>query len=197
MSRLKRRLLWVSVAGIAGVALVAPLGCGGESQFSPVTFEHRGVRTYHIPYTDVRLWSTPGEPYRKRIVQFWIDEGYLKPETSPTERWDVITGWVSAPGWRLSRSGSAKSFWYHAGCQDGEAAESWIHWSRRHPELAADLWPRVVGLLQQAAHRPGRSAWYAAAAVLMDSVQQVEDAKTYRERVAEWDREWAKELATL
>src|SRR6476619_4104291 len=99
MKSLRRKLLWFSVVGIVCLMLVLLLGRGGESQFSPVTFELRGVRTYHIPYTDRQIWSIPGEPHRPRIVQFWMEEGYLKPDAGPTDQWDLITGWVSAPGW--------------------------------------------------------------------------------------------------
>jgi hypothetical protein len=151
------------------------------------------VRTYYIPYTDVRLWTIPREPYRKRIVQFWIDEGYLKPETGPTDRWDMITGDV---GWQQrTSSGNAKSFWRVSGCASDEQAEEWIAWSRRHPELAADLWPRVVGYLQKAAQSGQPGNCYGVAGLLMATVQQSEDATTYHERVAEWRKQFADEIA--
>ena len=188
MKRVRRVLLWLSVLGLAGVALIATAGRGGESQFNPATLECRGVANYYVPYTFVRVWSRPGEPYRKRIAQFWLDEGYATAG-EPGGRWDTITGW--AGGW-LRVTGDAKAFWYYAGCRSDEAADEWIAWSRRHPALAADLWPRVVSLLQRA----GRSPRYAAAAELMRRVQGAEDARAYGERVALWHHKWASDLGS-
>ena len=196
MSR-RSRLLWI--AGGVGLVLllVIVLGCGSISQFSPVTFEHRGVTTFVIPYTDVRIFSIPGKPCRSRIVQFWIDEGYLKPEPGPTDRWDLICGSASAPGWRSRAMGEAKGFWYTAGCTSDEGAEEWIAWSRRHPDLAKDLWPRVVGYLQTAADVSHRGEGYFVAGALMDYIRQAEDARTYQDRVGKWRQDCAKEIATV
>jgi len=193
MSQVRRRLLWFTGGSTLLALLVLPLGCGSLSQFSPVTFEHRGVQTWDVPYTGVRVVSIPGQPRRVRIVQFWIDEGYLKPEPGPTERWDVITGEGFGRQW--SHSGSSKSFWYGCLCGNDESAEEWIAWSRRHPDLAADLWPRVVGLLQKAADLQCQSNCYFVGGALMQSVQWVEDATTYHERVAEWRKQFADEIA--
>jgi hypothetical protein len=190
VKRVRRGLLWLSILGLASVALIATAGRGGESQFNPATLECRGVADYYIPYTLVRVWSRPGEPYRPRIAQFWLEEGYARAG-EPGGRWDTVTGWG---GRWLRTTGDAKLFWYHASCASDEQAEEWIAWSRRHPDLAADLWPRVVGLLRQAGGE--RSfACYGAAAELMVRVRGAEDAKEYGERVALW-HEWTRDLGS-
>src|SRR4051794_33467669 len=66
---------------------------GGEAQFSPDSFESRGVTTFSIPSTNLTLLTLPWKPYRTKIAQFWLDEGYLLPPTASARRWDVITGY--------------------------------------------------------------------------------------------------------
>jgi hypothetical protein len=197
MSRVRRRLLWFAGGTSLLLVLVLLLGFGSMSQFSPVTFEHRSVTTWHIPYTGELIFSIPSKPRRARIVQFWIGEGYLKPESGPTDRWHIITGSASAPGWRLRSSGYAKYFWWYCQCSWDEDAEQWIAWSRRHPELAADLWPRVVGYLQKAADPRMSGECYVVAGMLMHDVRQAEDAKAYHERVAKWRQDNAEFLAVV
>ena len=193
MSRVRRRFLWFAGGVILFLVFVVPLGCGSYSQFSPVTFEHRVLRTWEIPYTNVEVCSFPGTPRRYRTVQFWIDEGYLNLESGPTECWHTISG--HGTGWR--GTGHAKYFWWYCQCSWDEEAEQWIAWSRRHPELAADLWPRVVGYLQKAADSQMSGACYHVAGMLMHDVREVEDAKTYHERVAKWRQQNAEFLAEV
>src|SRR5687767_6025298 len=93
---------WAWLAVISGLALVA-LVCrrGGEGQFSPDSFEHRAVRLYYHPKDDWVVLSIPGRPYRKKIVQFWTDEGYFTDAPEGPKRWDTIIGWES---WRRHSS---------------------------------------------------------------------------------------------
>lgn len=193
MKRLRRVLLGLSAVSLVALWLVVTLGRGGQRQFCPATLEHRGVALYTVPYTGIVVWSSPYEIERLRIVQFWYDEGYAR-EGSPAERWHLITSWVS---WqRRGGSGRAKGFWYGAGCQCDEAADEWIAWSRRHPALAADLWPRVVTLLHRADTEPlAVSDPYWEAMMLVLAMRGVEDEQAYCGRLVTWERRCAEERA--
>jgi hypothetical protein len=193
VKRFRRGFLVLSALALAVVGLVVTLGAGGERQFCPATLEHRGVAIYTVPYIGIVVWSSPYEPERLRIVRFWYDEGYARAG-GPPERWHLVTSWVS---WRrFSGSGRAKMFWHMAGCQGDEDAEEWIAWSRRHPALAADLWPRVVSLLHRAGTEPVEvSDPYWEAMILMGTVRGAESEGTYRKRIATWERRCAEERA--
>ena len=176
--------LWAILFAVVGVVMLILLigGHYGESQFSPDSFETRGVSCYYIPQTNLEVLRWPGKPYRMKIVQFWIDNGYL-PETSPrAKRWDVISGWHPLP--RQIYSGSAKAFCYKAGCNTDEMADEWINWSRQHPDLADKLWPEVVSLLA----RGGYS--YTLAGLLMNGVDKTPDPKAFETAFAAY-REYA------
>lgn len=193
MKRFRRWLLVLSGLSILVVGVVVRLGAGHRWEFCPATLEHRGVTVYTVPYTNVEVWTNPGEPYRPRIVQFWYDEGYARAG-NPPGRWHVITSRVA---WnQRSGSGWARGFWHYSGCQREEVADEWIAWSRRHPALAADLWPRVVARLHRAGAEPmPDDEPYWEAAMLMLTVWGAEDEPTYRERIATWERRCAQARA--
>lgn len=188
MRRLRHGFLFVSAVALLVLWSVVILGAGGRSQFCPSPLEHRGVTVYTVPFTDIELWTSAHEPERRRIVQFWYDEGYARADGPPGE-WHEITVWTS---WmRFSGSGPAKVFWYFAGCQDGEGAEGWIAWSQRCPALAADLWPRVVHLLRQAGAGSEAAESYWEAQLLMVLVKGAKAEPDYHERLADWQRRCA------
>lgn len=157
---------------------------GGESQFSPETFEHRGVKLHHFPFTDVLIRVKPSNPYRKRIVMFWIDEGYLRDLPKHARCWDTVTGWRSGQRW--SYGGPAKAFWYRCGCQSDDGEKDWIAWSKRNPQLASKLWPKVIDFLKSATD--GRNSYvnYHLAAVLMMYVQDTQDQESYDAAYLKW-----------
>jgi hypothetical protein len=187
VKRLRRGLLGLCALSLLALWLLFTLGTGGRSEFCPATLECRGVSVYSVPYTDLVVWTHPSPPERRRIVQFWFDEGYARTVDAP-ERWHVIIAW--AP-WFRGGHGPAKVFWNWTGCGSDEVAEEWIAWSRRNPALAADLWPRVVGLLRQAGTDALPGERYNEAMLLMMYVKEVEGEPKYRERIAEWQQRCA------
>jgi hypothetical protein len=179
---LKSHRAWALAITAVAAVMVVWSGRGGEAQFSPDTFESRGVSYFYVPLTDLAVLSLPGRPYLKKIVEFWIDEGYLPDPCKEPQRWDVITGWRA---WqRYGYSGPAKLFWYRAGCRSDEAADEWIEWSRRHPAFAARVWPQVVGLLGR-----GRQSDYHLAAELMLLVVKTADPGQFEKALAAWRAE--------
>src|SRR5690349_4424283 len=105
-------LCWV--IGLSFPLIVFGCGYGGEGQFSPDSFEFRGVSTFSFPYVDRTLLSFLGDPYRQKIVQFWLDQGYLKDYLKEPKRWDMLSGHRA---WqRRSFKGEAASFWWVATC---------------------------------------------------------------------------------
>jgi hypothetical protein len=159
-----------------GLAALVVGGCGhgGESQFSPDSFEHRGVLYFWIPYTSIPVAAIPDERYQEKIVTFWIGEGYFDHVVRQAARWDTIGGWRQFD--RSSYGGAAKAFWYLATCRGDEQADEWIEWSHENPKLAARLWPDVVRLVSK-----GDGESYAHAGALMRWVHKCTDP-------AEFDR---------
>ncbi len=189
----RRRVIALSIFLISLPLCFVGCGHGGESQFSPDTYEHRGVRFLYVPGTDAIAWTWPSKPTRLRIVRFWIEEGYFTPATNASQ-WDVINVWGSSIIDRKRGSGGAKAFWYRAACNTDENAEKWIAWSRQHPKRAAIVWPRVIELLKRAGNGGDRIPDYWAAARLMTSVEDAVDDTQFDERVDEWNHEFAGQL---
>lgn len=170
-------ILFVAGAGALALIVLAWGRCG-EWQFSPDSFESRGVTCYYIPRTNVEIFRIAGTPYRPKIVQFWSDAGYLPASSLGPKHWDVVTGWHPVP--RQIYGGTAKQFWYRAGCKTDQMADEWIEWSRRHPDFADRLWPEVVGLIA----RRGNS--YALAGLLMNWVGKTPDPKAFEKAFADY-----------
>jgi hypothetical protein len=158
---------------IGVLVLILAIGGGyGENQFSPDSFENRGVSTYYIPQTNIEIFRWPGKPYREKIVQFWINEGYLAETIKRPNRWDTVSGWD--PLTKQIYGGSAKAFWYRAGCKTDETAGEWITWSNQNPKLAAQLWPEVVSLVARGGY------YYQLAARLMNLVDKTSDPMVFQ-----------------
>jgi hypothetical protein len=126
------------------------MGRSGESQFSPDTFQFRGVTYHYLVWTDSLLFTVEGAPSSAYgpLLKYWIEEGYFTPPPHPPKRWDVLTGWRS--GRKGSWHGEASGFWYTGLCYSDAEQGDWIAWSRKHPQLAKRLWPEVVRLLKEA-----------------------------------------------
>lgn len=186
--RSRKRTLVIVFSLVFTLLIIAGCGRGGEAQFSPDTMQKRGVTVYSIPYADVELFRIASPPRSPILVDYWIDQGFLiPPSNSDSIRWDVITGWRA---WeRLSFGGRAKGFWYRCSCRSDDAMNEWIDWSKRHPDLANRLWPKVIELIQR-----GDSRGYALAGDLMYTVDESESAGEFEERFAFWEKLWAEEM---
>ena len=57
---LKSRRAWALAITAVAAVMVAWSGRGGEAQFSPDTFESRGVNYFYVPHTDLAVLSLPG-----------------------------------------------------------------------------------------------------------------------------------------
>lgn len=181
----RRRRIFLVIIWVVGLSLpviVLAQGERQETQFSPDSFQHRMVRTYAIPFTDTTVLAIPKDAYNRfRIVQFWIDEGYLVGSLQKPSRWDIVGGWQSRV--RKSYKGPASEFWAWMAADSAslkvqvpqrvwtdEETDRWIAWSRRNPQLANRLWPDIVRLLAYG------GAGYRYADLLLRRVDRTEDA---------------------
>jgi hypothetical protein len=186
MARLRRLLLMLTwVAGLSLPVVVFGCGRGKESQFSPDSFELRDVTCYSLPFVDWPFLSVSSTPYRHKLVQFWIDEGYLDGKLREPTRWDHASRLWS---WSESTS-KGRAGWF------GDLAweNGWINWSRKNPRLAARLWPDIVRLLPHVSSDPDACL----CALDLMWVANTTDAEDFDETYALQRRDWAALLERL
>ena len=143
--------------GLALAAFVFTCGEVHESQFSPQTFGHRRVVYYEFPLLELRLTAGDAEEWSTPLADYLRAEGFLEPPPAFTD-WVMIKGFKwGVKGWHSS----AKSLCTSLRCYQGED-EQWIAWSKAHPELAKEVWPRVVSAVQDYDFSQASEVLYAA-----------------------------------
>jgi hypothetical protein len=68
-----------------------------------------------------------------------VAEGYWSASNTPEPRWLPTFQWNQQ--WRDGQSQFHREL--------GRRGEQWIEWSKRHPDLARALWPRVLTALRR------------------------------------------------
>ena len=101
---LKSRRAWV-VTVVAALAI--PLfGRGGEGQFSPDSFEHRGVtHFYAVPTIFIRLLNSGLTPKDLPSVRYFFSAAATMP-TDVARRWQEIFGSPIHEGYGLTETSS-------------------------------------------------------------------------------------------
>lgn len=159
---------------------------GGESEFSPSSFQHRSRQSYGIPFLNLTLISIESGPYRKKIVMYWINKGYFKHPNNEANEWDMISSWSQKEG--RPRNGPARDFWNKTGCSNDDISEEWIKWSESHPDLANQLWPKIIWLLHEAQRGNKYHVCYSLAAVLLLSINKKSDRLEFTRSFSEWEK---------
>jgi hypothetical protein len=185
MKKCRLVLGWFLVSLTFLGALIFELGGGDESQFSPESFEFRGLRHTYLPWTDIHLFTIEDPPYSKPIIGYWIEAGYLSQPANQPQRWDTITAWRTCP--KVDWRGRAKRFWYRSRCLSESEENAWIDWSRKHPPFANKLWPEVIKLLKQAGTTDPPGLYYELAGSLMMAVRESQDERTFEKAFHEWE----------
>lgn len=110
---------------------------GGRGFFCPSTLETRTQSEY-------LLWGIPvyRSHFRYRhddVTAYLIAKGYWSPQTTESDQWIPTFHWNEQ--WRDGESSLERALFWRD--------EFWSNWSEENPEMAADLWPRVLRLLRE------------------------------------------------
>lgn len=110
---------------------------GGRGFFSPSTLETKTQSEYLI--CGVPIYRSNFDVRQDDITTYLIAKGYWSPQAAESDRWIPTFHWNEQ--WRDGESSLQRAlFWRH---------EFWINWSEENPEMAAELWPRVLRLLRE------------------------------------------------
>ena len=165
--RRARKVIVISVCVIlSSYALAAACGRGGRGYFSPDTLDCRGQYEWLLPCTPLPLYRGPSSTWRYPAVEYLIAEGFWSPKPTSNPRWFLTFQWNQQ--WI-----DGHTTFHHELGRNGEA---WIEWTRRNPEMARALWPKVLELLR----RPGARGVEDASTLMMlaqskSSVQEFEE----------------------
>jgi hypothetical protein len=111
---------------------------GGLGFFSPDTLDAYVQGEILLPGTRLPIFRTPPMYFRYRVVTYLVDKGYWAPRTTGSPSW--LRLYHTNAQWS-----DGKTDLYHELRWRGD---EWIYWSDRHPNLAADLWPRVLARIR-------------------------------------------------
>lgn len=139
---------------------------GGRTFFSPDTLETKSQSETLLIQTPVPLYRSSFSQGRYELVDFLIDAGYWSPAAADPPRWLPTNHWNRQ--WKDGQSPIHREFaWF---------ADDWIAWTGQHPDIAAVLWPRVLGELRS--NHPDcqwqayRLMWHAKSAQTVEAFEQ-------------------------
>jgi len=111
----------------------------GKGFFSPDSLEYRTQSNLQFFGTDVSWFHSPYQYHNQRLVDFLGSKGYWKPrEATSAGRWIFL--FHSSSMWRDGDSSLHRQLF----CK----SDFWIEWSNKHPDEAAQFWPKVIELLR-------------------------------------------------
>lgn len=110
-------------------------------RFSPDSLETQTTLTKY--FGDMPIYWSRSEPRRYPLVDFLIKTGEWTPSNECEPK--AIVTYEYSP--RNSRG--SMTFAYKLLARD---ADRWIEWTKQHPEVAAELWPRILNSLRNPAH---------------------------------------------
>lgn len=144
MSRTRiRRAALITFLLLAAVYLPAFLmGRGGRGFFSPDTLQAKTQSELRFPFCDVSVFRGPFRYHTYELVDFLVAEEYWVPREVGEPKW------VFTFHWNVRWHGGEAPFYKGLFCFGRERA--WIRWSKEHPGIARDFWPRVLNLLRSA-----------------------------------------------
>lgn len=112
-------------------------------EFSPDLVKHRSF-SYWVLF-DVQVTPTRQHEWFQTVDEFLHSNGYVAPSSQTPPRWYFVKGF--RPSWR-GWIGPAKSYCQAVGCW-GSGSDWQTEFTKKHPELAARLWPRVLDLARR------------------------------------------------
>jgi hypothetical protein len=159
----------VTVCVLCGVAVV--FASGSRGFFSPDTLETRTQRELLLPMTELPLFRSRYEVHRYKLVDYLVAKGYWAPNAAATPRWLPVFHYNEQ--WRDGHSN------FHSQSSWTMKSQQWIDWSEENPEVASELWPRVLAVL-----RSGNEDAVEYASYLMWDARESESLEGFHEAVA-------------
>ncbi len=146
--KFRRRTRWALCAigiVVAIFTISEYTASGGRGLFSPDTLEWKTQSELLFPLTDVPIYRSVYSNHRSPLVSDLITKGYWTTRSSDKPRWLFMFRWNEQ--WRDGQSELHREMTSYRG-------KEWIEWSDAHPEIAAVLWPRVLGDLRSDVNNP-------------------------------------------
>ena len=145
---------------------------GGRGYFSPDTLECRTHSEWLLPLVSVEvpLYRGPSSTHRWPIVDYLVAQGLWSKSDATDPRW--------LPTFHWNQRWSDGESQFHR--ELGWNGDSWIGWSKAHPDMAAALWPKVLATLRE----PGVTD-VDHAAMLMRAAQQADGVVEFEMLAAE------------
>jgi hypothetical protein len=136
------------IGRVAGLLLLAAVtavywyggshSSGGLGFFSPDTLDAYVQAEILLPGTRLPIFRSPPKHFRYPVVSYLVDKGYWAPRASGSPSW--LSLYHTNAQWSDGKSDLYRELRWRG--------DEWIDWSKRYPDLAADLWPRVLSKLR-------------------------------------------------
>jgi hypothetical protein len=124
----------VVAAYVAGLAF----GRGGRAFFSPDSLDNRTQSEILLPLTELPLYRSRYVYYRYPLTDYLVSKGYWSARATDSPQWVSMFHWNEQ--WRDGYSTFHREFASRGG--------EWIKWSDAHPDIAGDLWGRVLRMMR-------------------------------------------------
>lgn len=133
---LRRLALVLSLLLAVGLWLLT--SPGGRGFFSPDTLEYRTQSERLILVAEIPVYRSAYRYDSHELIDYLVAKEYWSPQPAPEPRWIFLFHWNRS--WKDGESGfHRRLFW---------RKDFWIEWTEKHPERAAEVWPRVLELLR-------------------------------------------------
>lgn len=131
--RLMPGFLFTGIVLVVIVALtILAFGMVIGEEFSAESFQRRSFFYYQVPFVNLQFTPT----FRDSISEMEADLVSDKLVTvSPATQWEVVQSSIV--------TSEAAILFNYLDAVDSNDQHYWLEWTRQHPELAAEFWPKI------------------------------------------------------
>lgn len=147
--RFSRTHLLGALLTLAAVLLLLGvfLDKGSRGEFDPFSLTARHRSQWLLPLVEVPVYHTAWESTKYELPQYLVDHGYWMASPGQSPRYLLMYDWNEQ--WRDGQTELYAAMNMHT--------SRWIELTQSHPDIAFELWPRVLAALRTSSDPLGDS----------------------------------------